>query len=160
MYFNWIPWSIDSSSHTHTHTHTHTKKYYYCIISLIYFNACIFLDLSSKKFKFPPVSFWRGPILHVSLRSHKPKLFRLALCFPHPALGSLFIQEIFIYLREKEYLKTKIWLDMNITPPYLLLSLSASMYLSICNVWCVYVYVSNCNSKLQSSFLPCCKSSL
>ena len=69
--------------------------------------------------------------LHVSLHSHKPKHFRFTLCFPHPGLGSLFLQEIFIYLREEGYLKTKIWLDINITPTYLLLSLFLLLCISL-----------------------------
>jgi len=80
--------------------------------------------------------------LHVSLCSHKPKHFRLALCFPHPALGSLFIQEIFIYLREKGYLKTKIWLDINITPSYLLLSPSLHLCISLFVMYDVSMFVS------------------
>ena len=57
-----------------------------------------------------------------------------SLCaFPHPALDSLFLQEVFIYLREQGYLKAKLLLYTNITHTYLLLSpsLPLSMYLFV-----------------------------
>ena len=70
------------------HTHTHSKKYYYYIISLIYFNAYIFLDLSSKNFKLSPVSFWHGPVLpSCFLTFSQTKTFQACFVFSSSSLG-------------------------------------------------------------------------